>query len=263
MDEKALASALQTTPVTSWRAFDEIGSTNDEALTWLEADAPDFSLVIADSQSKGRGRFQRRWITQPGASLAFTVIFRLNDQEQNNPISLYAPLCGLAVWQALTQQAQVEAQIKWPNDILLARKKVCGILVEGAWLGNRLQGIVMGIGINIRSDALPPDSEKSLLFPATWLEAHASAKVDRFELLAAVLNSLADWRKQLGSTQFFNTWQEHLAFRGEQVQIEGFEKKPIIGTLTGIDSQGNLLLLLKNGQEKAIEVGDVHLRTNA
>ncbi len=262
MDLKSLERSLINTPVTAFRAFDEIGSTNDEALTWLDQEASDFSLVIADLQTKGRGRFQRRWITLPGASLAFTVIFRLSEEEKQKPIALYAPLCGLAVWQALHDQLGLSPQIKWPNDILLERQKCCGILTEGAWLGDQLNGIVLGIGINITKDSLPIDAAVTQ-FPATWLEKHTQSKVDRFSLLSGVLNALSDWRGKLASPQFFKTWQDHLAFLGEQVKIEQIEKEPIIGSVKGIDSQGNLLLSLIDGQEKAIEVGDVHLRNAA
>lgn len=262
MDLEQLSNSLISSPVSEWRAFDEIGSTNDEALAWLGQGAPDFSLVIADLQTKGRGRFERRWITQPGASLAFTVIFRLSEAEQKQNVSLYAPLAGLAVWQALQDELGLQAQIKWPNDILLARQKTCGILVEGSWLGSQMQGVVLGIGINISADSLPAGAPVPM-FPATWLEAHTSKAVNRFDLLAAVLRSLQFWRQRMGTAQFFSTWQEHLAFMGEEVHIQQIEKEPIIGKVTGIDSVGNLLLLLKNGQEIAVEVGDVHLRTAA
>ncbi len=262
MDLAQLERSLAATPVSEWRAFEEIGSTNDEALAWLEEDAPDFSLVIADLQTRGRGRFQRRWVSRPDASLAFTVIFRLNEVEQRQPISLYAPLAGLAVRQALEGRLGIQAQIKWPNGILLARKKACGILVEGAWLGEHLQGIVLGIGINLTAASLPEDAEVGQ-FPATCVEAHTPTAVDRFDLLADVLNSLRFWRQNFATPQFFATWQAHLAFMGEEVRIEQMGKEPIIGKVTGIDSQGYLLLLLRGGQEIAVEAGDVHLRTTA
>lgn len=260
MDLALLKRHLAQTPVTTWRAFDEIGSTNDEALVWLEQGAPDFSLVIAERQTRGRGRFQRRWVTQPGASLAFTMIFHLNQVESLRPVALFAPLCGLAVWQTLHDQFGLQPQIKWPNDILLDRKKCCGILVEGSWLGNRLNGIVLGIGINITAESLPEETAVAQ-FPATWVGQHTLQPVDRFTLLAGILNSMRYWRERLGSPEFFKTWQDHLAFVGEQVRIEQIEKEPIIGKVKGIDAEGNLLLSLSNGQEQAIEVGDVHLRT--
>jgi len=258
MDEEELRIALKNSPVSEIRAFTSIGSTNDEALAWADDSAPDFSLVIADQQTKGRGRFDRKWITCPEASLAFSVIFRPTSAELVTPTSLYAPLCGLAVWQALNQSLHLHPLIKWPNDILLDRKKCCGILVEAAWSGTSCKGIVLGIGINITADSLPPES--SPRFPATWIEKYTSAPVDRFALLAQVLINLKFWREQMGQPLFFDTWQDHLAFRGEAVRIVENENSSIIGIEEGIDSSGNLIIRNDTGEKILIEVGDVHLR---
>jgi BirA family biotin operon repressor/biotin-[acetyl-CoA-carboxylase] ligase len=259
MNLELLNSALKNSPVSNWRAFDEIGSTNDEALRWLDEGATDFSLVIADSQNKGRGRFDRKWVTRPGTSLAFTVIFKPTPEESKVPTPLYAPMCGLAVWQALHDKLGLNPQIKWPNDVLLEREKCCGILVEAAWTGTTLNGIIAGIGINIAEGSLPPAG--TALFLATWIEQHTGKPVDRFALLSDVLVSLADWRSQLGTAQFYDTWQEHLAFKGERVRVEQAGNEPLLGTEMGIDSNGNLLLLDASGATITVEVGDVHLRS--
>lgn len=259
MDQSRLKNALAHSPVVSYRAFEEIGSTNDEALRWLDEGAPDFSLVIADSQTKGRGRFDRKWITQPGTSLAFTVIFKPSAAEREIPAALFAPMCGLAVWQVLKDKLRLSPQIKWPNDVLLERQKCCGILVEAAWTGAELNGIVMGIGINIAEGSLPPVT--SALFPATWIEKYTHEPVERFELLTEVLKSLDDWRSRLGTETFFATWQENLAFRKEQVRIEQSGKGPLTGEEIGIDTYGNLLLRDASGATITVEVGDVHLRS--
>ena len=258
MNENELKNKLIESPVSQIRAFASIGSTNDEALQWAEDGANDFSLVIADQQTKGRGRFDRRWITKPGASLAFTVIFVPTKTELETPTALYAPLCGLAVWQALHQSLALEPLIKWPNDILLDRQKCCGILVEAAWAGVQCKGIVLGIGVNITADSLPPDAAPR--FPATYLENHTRQPVDRFALLANILNAMQYWRSQMGSAEFFDTWQAHLAFRGEVVRIVENENSSIIGIEEGIDSAGNLVIRPESGGEIHIEVGDVHLR---
>jgi BirA family transcriptional regulator, biotin operon repressor / biotin---[acetyl-CoA-carboxylase] ligase len=258
MDESVLRQALINTPVSRIRAFDTIGSTNDEALRWVEEGAPDFALVIADEQTKGRGRFNRLWITRPEASLAFSVICNPNAQEQTYSGNLFAPMCGLAVWQTLANTLGLEPLIKWPNDVLLDRQKCCGILVESIWAGTQCKGIVMGIGINIAPDSLPPDANS--LFPATWIEKYTKQQVDRFALLANILSALQIWRNHLGRPDFFETWQNHLAFRGETVRIVENENTSIIGIEEGIDAAGNLVLLDETGSKKIIEVGDVHLR---
>lgn len=257
MDLTQLKNALAGTPVSSIRAFDEIGSTNDEALKWLEEGAEDLSLVIADCQTKGRGRFARKWVTLPETSLAFSLVLRPIHQQTVQNTSLYAPLCGLAVHSALKNQFGLDAQIKWPNDVLLDREKCCGILVETSWTGNGLNGIVAGIGINISQGSLPSDA----LFPATWLEKHTNETINRFSLLANVINELIRWRTKLGSREFYQVWSDNLAFKGEQVKIIQEDRPEISGKEMGIDPNGNLLLLDATGATITIEVGDVHLRS--
>lgn len=256
MDLPNIAAALAPLGLAEIKVFDSIGSTNDEALTWVDAGAKDWSLVIADEQTKGRGRFQRRWVTNPGSALAFSLILNPIPSETTR-LALFAPLCGLAVHDALLEHFSLESEIKWPNDILIQRKKCCGILVETAWLGEKPQGIVLGIGVNITPQSIPPG--ESQRFPAVCLETCLGRPVDRFEVLAAILSGIQNWRPRLGTPEFFDHWQRHLAFRGEHVVITQPQKSSIIGIEKGIDTEGNLVLVLKNKTEMAFEVGDVHL----
>ncbi len=239
------------------RAFDTIGSTNDEALAWLENGCNDYSLIIADEQTKGRGRFDRKWVTRPGASLAFSLVLKPTLEETAH-LQLFAPLCGLAVWQALHDLYRLDAQIKWPNDVLIERCKCAGVLVEAAWTEAELKGIVLGIGINISEGSLPPSTDR--LFPVSCLETAIGHPVDRFEVLSAVLRSIITWRSKLSNPEFISAWQSHLAFLGEPVMIVQSPKSSIIGVVKGIDNHGRLILVREGGIEAAIEVGDVHLR---
>jgi BirA family biotin operon repressor/biotin-[acetyl-CoA-carboxylase] ligase len=257
MDQTQLRNALSLTPVSEIQVFESVGSTNDVALAWADSGAPDFSLVLTDQQPMGRGRFNRRWVTEPGSSLAFSVILKSNEQERSQ-LSLFSPLCGLAVREAVFSLLGLESEIKWPNDILLNRKKCAGILVEAAWMGDVLNGVILGIGVNISSSSIPPGDD--LLFPATSLENELDQPVDRFSVLSAILRSIGKWRPQIGSKRFFKEWQDHLAFKGEIVKIEHSEKPSIIGVVKGIDETGKLVLIVDNKEEVHFEVGDVHLR---
>lgn len=257
MDSIQLAEVLSQTPVTAFRAFKTIGSTNDEALIWADQGAVDYSLVLSDEQTKGRGRFNRRWITRPGSSLAFSLIVKPSPFEIEH-LSLFAPLCGLAVHDTLQALFKLEPEIKWPNDILIGRKKCCGILVEANWMDGVPNAVVMGIGINITRDSVPPSDGQ--LFAAACLEEFTHSPVNRFRVLQQVLLKIHQWRRELASTQFFDHWTNHLAFKGEQVMIVQSEKQSIIGVEKGIDQRGNLVLLMNNYEEKSFEVGDVHLR---
>lgn len=257
MNIETIQQALLTLPLGGLRVFDSIGSTNDEALAWADAGCPDFSLVIADEQTMGRGRFARKWITRRGSSLAFSLILKPLPIEIRH-LSLFAPMAGLAVWQALSDLYQIQTQIKWPNDVLINRQKCAGILVETAWNGNDLNGVVLGIGINISSESIPPTTDQ--LFPATCIETALGYPVERFELLASVLHSIQYWRKSLVQNDFISAWQSHLAFVGEKVEIVQSPKPPIIGVIKEIDPQGRLVITQAGNSEIAVEAGDVHLR---
>lgn len=252
-----LKQALNSAGIKAFRFYKTIGSTNDEAIIWAEEDAPDYSIVLADEQTKGKGRFDRRWITAPGSSLAFSLILKPNPSEIAQ-LPLFAPLCGLAVHDTLASLLGIDNEIKWPNDVLIQRKKCCGILVEATWAAGQVKALVLGIGINISPASIPPDNAQ--LFSATCLEDAKGMKVDRYLVLEHVLRQIKQWRPLLGTPTFFDQWQKYLAFKGEQVMIVQSEKQSIIGIEKGIDQQGNLILILDTDKEVSVEAGDVHLR---
>jgi BirA family transcriptional regulator, biotin operon repressor / biotin---[acetyl-CoA-carboxylase] ligase len=256
MDTASLKAGLTGLSIPDLRYLAVTGSTNDDALAWAEAGAPDGALVFADLQNGGRGRMGRKWVTVAGAALAFSLIFRPTNSEQKN-LGLFSPLGALGVATAL-EAAGLEPQIKWPNDVLLGRRKVCGILAEAVWIGSRLEAVVLGVGVNIAPNAVPPDEE--VIFPATCVESVLKKSVDRMALLRAVLQSIEDWRTHLGQQDFLAAWQARLAFRGEQVQVIPPNQPVINGELVGIDENGNLLLQTGAGDMTTIMAGDVHLR---
>ncbi|HWQ04343.1 MAG TPA: biotin--[acetyl-CoA-carboxylase] ligase [Longilinea sp.] len=255
-DETALRVQLQGLPLSEVRFSAETGSTNDDAQRWLDAGAPDGALVVADRQTTGRGRFNRRWITQAGAGLACSLILRPNFEEMDH-LSMLSPLAGLAVSDGLASCCGLHPEIKWPNDVLLLRRKVCGVLVETSWLADRLAGVVIGIGVNVAPSSVPP--AETLLFPAISVEEVTGHPVNRWELLAAILKAAFSWRNKIATPEFFQSWEKRLAFKGEIVQVET-PGGMLEGTLTGIDSQGGLVLQLIAGKQEVITVGDVHLR---
>ncbi len=261
MDVIQIKSLLAGLPVPEIRYFESIASTNDEALKWATSGAEDGCLVIADQQTLGRGRLGRRWITRPGSALAFSLILHPTSPELKR-VGFFSPLGALAICQALEKDLKLPAEIKWPNDVLLGRRKAAGILVEAAWQGETLQGIVIGIGINVAAEAVPPADQ--LLFPATSIEDAAGRAVDRWRLLRAILQSIFDWRSDLCNDTFYQTWQSRLAFRGEWVRVEESTNLagagPLTGQVVGIDTSGSLLLQTQAGQIVSVAVGDVHLR---
>ncbi len=268
MNAESLTSLLAELPVPQVRAFDSIGSTNDEAKSWAADGAADGCLVIADQQTQGRGRFDRRWITLPGASLAFSLILRPTPAETAHA-GLFSPLGALAISQALEQAYRLDARVKWPNDVLLHDaaiqhpqaadwRKTAGILVEAVWTGAQLQALIIGIGINVAPSAVPPANE--LLFPAMCVEDAAGQPVKREQLLKNVLASVFAWRPKLLDERLRIEWDKRLAFKEEWVQVEETGGPAIIGQVVGLDSFGSLLLRTQAGEMVKAAVGDVHLR---
>jgi BirA family transcriptional regulator, biotin operon repressor / biotin---[acetyl-CoA-carboxylase] ligase len=259
-----IRAALQPVPMGGLRYFDEIGSTNDEAMTWGSSGAPDFSLVVADTQTAGRGRLARKWVTRPNAALAFSLILHPTPAEMEK-LTFFSPWGALAVCEALEAMGLPagKAEIKWPNDVLLERRKVAGILLESSWVGEKLQAAVVGIGINIAATSVPPAAE--VQYPADSVEGVFGHPVDRWDLLANILTRMQAWRTKLASQPFLDAWESRLAFRNEWVHvgdgISSAQQNPgQIGRVEGLDPNGQLRLRDADGETFSIHVGEISLR---
>jgi BirA family biotin operon repressor/biotin-[acetyl-CoA-carboxylase] ligase len=262
MDELTLRNALTNIPLGGLRYFSQTSSTNDIALAWAADGAPDLALVYAEEQTAGRGRGSRRWFTPSGAALAFSLVLRPSLGVQL-VVPLHSALGALAVCEVLPAYG-LHPEIKWPNDVLLNRRKVCGVLAESVWLGSKVESIVLGIGLNIRSEAVPPPEQ--IIFPATCLEAElpvSDRKETLFEqasLIQQILQALLRWRGLLATGDFLHAWEEHLAFRGEQVEIRSDAQVLKTGRVEGLEPDGSLRLLSPQGQTFTVQFGEVHLR---
>jgi len=256
MNRKDICSQLSTLPLGEIRYFDTIGSTNDEALAWASQGAPDYSMVLADEQTSGRGRKDRKWFTPPSSALAMSLVLRPTNVERTHP-SRTTGLLALSLTESLLALG-LAPQIKWPNDVLLGGRKVAGILVESTWMRETLEALVLGMGVNVLKTSVPLDDQ--LLFPATSIETQLGYPIDRTGLLKDILKSVLDWRPQLGTDTFLKAWEGSLAFRGQQVQVEGGDKKTLIGELIGLESDGSLRLRTGLGKSVTVRFGEVHLR---
>jgi BirA family biotin operon repressor/biotin-[acetyl-CoA-carboxylase] ligase len=259
MDEQSLATALASLDLPAVHYLESVGSTNDYAHQLAESGAVDGTLVVADEQTRGRGRLDRRWLTQAGSALAFSLVLRPSPDEIER-LGLFAPLCGVAVCAALRREYGLAAKVKWPNDVLLQRRKTCGVLVEAHWLGSELQSVIAGIGVNVSRFSVPPSGE--VLFPATCVEEHVGCAVGRERLLATVIAAFRSWRLRLGSPDFLETWDSWLAFKGEMVNVES-AAGVVSGRVLGVAADGSLRLRTASGAEQVVSVGDVRLRPAA
>ena len=169
------------------RWFAETASTNDAARDWALAGAPDGALVAAARQTRGRGRRERTWDSPAGTGLYASFVLRPDWPAEQAPN--LAIVAGMAAFRALEKAGVKNLRIKWPNDVLAAGKKICGVLVEPRLGAGRIEFAVVGIGINVgqAADDFPPD----LRLPATSCRLEkVSISVD--DLLALLVESLQD-----------------------------------------------------------------------
>jgi len=268
--DEPLKSFLSGLPLGGIRFFDRIDSTNTEAAQWAAQGGPDLSLILADEQIAGRGRKQRTWYTPPVSALAFSLILRKNNLNNENQGALlsednstlrWTALGAIAVCLALRELYAIKPEIKWPNDVLIHERKVAGILVEAHWQVDLLQAIILGIGINIAPASVPRD--ELLSYPATCVEAAVGYPVQRFELLKAIIQNIITLRQFIHSPEFIQTWDGLLAFKGQRVTIvEDINTKSteLVGTLIGLDEQCRLKLLDGQGKELRLVNGELSLR---
>jgi len=260
MNEHSLKKKLSKLNIGELRYFDSIGSTNDEALAWAATGAPDFSIVIADEQTQGRGRLDRKWFTPKGSGLAFSLILRPTATFHQH-LSRTVGLAALSIAESCSGLG-LAPRIKWPNDILLNGKKTAGILIENVWSGDDVDSLVIGMGINVHKESVPP--AEVLQFPATSLEDELGKKApSREDILFSIVSSFIHWRKRIGTDELIHAWEEMLAFRGEQVQVQAGSESTVTGKLLGLESDGSLRLRDAHDKSVIIRFGDVSLRPGA
>lgn len=255
LNEGALKAALSALPLGGLRFYNSVGSTNDAAHAWVSRGAPDLSLVVADEQTAGRGRAGRKWFTPAGSALAFSLILRPRAVDVGHASRL-SGLGALALAEACLSFG-LQPAIKWPNDVLLADRKVGGVLVESVWSGTALEASVLGVGMNVLTPSVPPESEVS--YPATSIESELGHPLDRIAVLNEILLALIRWRENLGTADFIRRWDGLLAFRGQEVTVAGTDAEPVTGTLLGLDSDGGARLEI-NHRLRIIRAGEIHLR---
>jgi BirA family transcriptional regulator, biotin operon repressor / biotin---[acetyl-CoA-carboxylase] ligase len=277
MDLHAIKHALADLPFSAIRYFPVIDSTNDEAARWVDQDAPDLALVVADEQTKGRGRAGRRWYTPPGSALAFSLVLYPH-RHKTHDIQQLTALGALSVQTALKEWYALPAQIKWPNDVLIERSKVAGVLAEARWMGDQLLYSILGIGINIApaSTSWISAAGSPVEVPVTCVQEASGKSVDRLEVLHAVLKELLVWRSHLGTSDFIKAWEAALAFRYEWVLIypddmnlnemsgsgarDAALSSVLKGQVLGLAESGGLVLRSPAGEIYSINTGGMRMR---
>ena len=259
MDQRSLEHTLKPCRLGAIRHYASIGSTNDEALAWAASNAPDLALVVADEQTSGRGRAGRSWASQPGASLTFSLILR-PPAGSGSEVSRTTFLGALALASLLRGHYNLPAQIKWPNDVLIDGRKVCGILAEAVWRGAEPDSVVLGMGINLLPGSVPQGIP--LNFPAACLADFTPTPPHPEQLLPQLIQEIVRLRPSLPTPSFMQELQALLAFKGQLVRLTGLggNGDPADVRLDGLAEDGSLAVTEPaTGRQLRVHQGEVHL----
>lgn len=231
----------------------ETGSTNDDATIFSEQVDGEFA-VWAKLQNAGRGRENRHWQAAQGCSLTFSLVLRPGENEIAF-ITQFTALGALALADLLSSTYGLPAEIKWPNDVLIHGKKVSGILTEIIWSGSSLESIILGIGVNFKSEAFIQAGE--LRFPATSLEAEGVEIDSLQDFLKQLLFFLRQRRQQLGSAQFLEDWNQKLAFRNQFMPITQYQGKTEMLCPGSINADGSLNARNQAGELRVVYSSEI------
>jgi BirA family transcriptional regulator, biotin operon repressor / biotin---[acetyl-CoA-carboxylase] ligase len=235
--------------------FSELDSTNSHARRLAEQSAPEGEVVIAESQTLGRGRLGRPWVSPPYVNLYLSVILRPKLPPIDAPqITLMA---GVALADAVAEFIPVVPAIKWPNDILAGGRKLAGVLTESACRAEGIDFVILGIGVNINYPVESmPDAIRQR---ATSLISLAGASVSRESVLRRLIQDLDRCYGELEETGFqalAARWEARFELRGKKVRVE-MTDRIIIGTARGIDRDGALILEDGRGELERVVAGNV------
>ena len=237
--------------------YEEIDSTNTQAKRLAEEGAVSGTLVVSDCQTKGKGRRGRVWESPKGTALYMTLMIR--PQIRPERASMLTLVIGLSVVQAIRNVLKVEVGIKWPNDVVLNKKKLVGILTEMNAQMDYIEYLVLGVGINANTKEFPPEIQDK----ATSLQIELGYPVNRAELVAETMKCFENYYEIFEKTQdlsgLMEAYQEVLVNYNQPVRVlePGNEYS---GIARGINELGELLVERENGVVETVYAGEVSVR---
>lgn len=235
-------------------AFDSISSTNTYAKELAAKGAAEGTVVIADHQTAGRGRFGRNWQAETGLNLLFSLIIRPAMSMDRIGLLPFFAAVGIAL--AVEDVAGITCECKWPNDLLYHGKKYCGILMESAVQKGKLDYAVIGIGLNVNQK----NFVDGLNSKATSLSNECGMEFDRKEIYRQIISSLERLYQPVCKGDFtavIREWKSRTAIFGKQIKFT-MAKEVIRGVALGLASDGGLIVET-NSQERILYAGDVTL----
>jgi BirA family biotin operon repressor/biotin-[acetyl-CoA-carboxylase] ligase len=233
----------------------EIDSTNTYAKKLAKYGATQGTAVIAETQRAGRGRLNRKWIS-PKGGLYFSIVLR--PELKANETAKLAFVAGLTVAEVLQELYGLQVATKWPNDVLVGKQKICGILSEMNSTDDKTTFVVMGIGVNANfcvKKTLPEE----LWEKTTSLEDQLGRKIQLEQLFATLLEKFECVYERFlrgGFIPILGEWMKFSDFVGQKITVT-FVGEELAGLATGVDDDGALLVKFENGTLKRVVAGDV------
>lgn len=237
--------------------FDTLDSTNNQAKMLAESKADNGALVVAEVQTNGRGRRGRAWESPTGSGVWMSLILKPEIEITN--ASMLTLVMAIAVAKACNENYGMETLIKWPNDIVADGKKICGILTEMSVENNRINHIVIGIGINVNTLDFPSEIEDK----ATSIYKETKVKIKRAELINAVMEKFEEeyalFMENQNLKKQLETYNRLLANKDKRVRV--FEGNcNYTGVARRINEKGELLVEKDNGEQVNVYAGEVSVR---
>ncbi len=240
--------------------LDETGSTNIDAKRYAEEGEPHGTTVVAEKQNAGRGRRGKYWESPPGSAIYMTIM--LKPDFEPDKASMLTLVMALSVAQAITEATGLKAGIKWPNDVVVNKKKVCGILTELDAEMDYIRHVVIGVGINV-NNAAPEEFPEEIRQTATSLRIESGTGFSRAELLRHVLERFEEnydtFVTTLDLRLLIEAYSQYLLNLNAEVNVLD-PKGSYTGIARGISTTGELLVEKENGEMKTVYAGEVSVR---
>ena len=237
--------------------YDSVDSTNIEAKRLGDGDAPHGTLVVADMQTAGRGRRGRSWISPSGTNIYFTILLRPDFTPDK--ASMLTLVMAHSVARAVRGETGLNAGIKWPNDIVVGGRKICGILTELSVEAEAIKNVVIGVGVNVHEQ----DFSSDLSDKATFLDRECGSRVSRSRLLSAIMGAFEEDYETFVSkgslASLRNSYSEMLINRDREVCVLD-PAGEYRGIARGITDTGELLVQISDGSTREVFAGEVSVR---
>jgi BirA family transcriptional regulator, biotin operon repressor / biotin---[acetyl-CoA-carboxylase] ligase len=241
------------------RFYREVESTNDVAFDLAKEGACEGTVVIADRQIKGRGRLQRKWISPPRFNLYVSIILRPSISSKE--ATILTLVSSVALFETVKSYG-IKSQIKWPNDLLINRRKVAGVLTEMEPDGERVGFVLVGLGINLNmTRGVMNNLMGEVSDIATSIREELGYEVDRSEFAANLINLLEKWYDEFngkGKSAIIDEWKKRWGDLNKRVRVRTDGNVNVIeGIAYDLDQNGFLLVKKDNGEIDRIIAGDV------